>query len=470
MANVHQFPKNPEHPGSGQALPPARSDEALALHFANLHKDDLRYVAAWRSWLKWDGTRWVKDSTLQSRNLARALCRAASSECSDLPIGMKIASAKTIAAVEQLAKADEHLAATADQWDSDRWLLNTPAGTVDLRTGATTPHKPADYCTKITAAAPDGACPLWMSFLTKIFDGDAELIAFVKRMAGYALTGSTQEHALFFLYGTGANGKSVFLTTLSGVLGDYALTAPIETFTANNRDGHPTDLAMLLGARLVTATETEEGRRWAEAKIKQITGGDRISARFMRQDFFQFTPQFKLLVAGNHKPSLRCVDEAIRRRLHLVPFGVTIPKADRDRTLSDKLKKEWPGILAWAIEGCLQWQKLGLKAPQAVLQATAQYFEAEDTFALWLEECCEKKPDAWEGSSALFASWKEWASSRGEFIGTSKRLAQSLEAKGFEKQRKNKARGFAGIRLIETEGASLSFGGTNAGTWHSPTD
>jgi putative DNA primase/helicase len=288
-------------------------------------------------------------------------------------------------------------------------------------------------------------------------------------MAGYSLTGSTQEHALFFLYGTGANGKNVFLTTLSGVLGDYALTAPIETFSASKHDRHPTDLAMLRGARLVTATETEEGRRWAEAKIKQMTGGDRISARFMRQDFFQFTPQFKLLVAGNHKPGLRCVDEAIRRRLHLVPFRVTIPPADRDPALCDKLKKEWPCILAWAIEGCLQWQKLGLKPPQAVLQATAQYFEAEDSFALWLDECCEKQPDAWESSKTLFASWREWALSRGEFFGTDKRLAQSLEAKGFVKQRKNKARGFQGVRLIETEEASPSFGATNMGTWHSPT-
>ena len=227
--------------------------------------------------------------------MARTLCREASSECSALPIGRKIADARTSAAVVALAKADRRLAATGDQWDTDPWLLNTPDGSIDLRNGQIYPHKPTDYCTKTTAVAPGGECPLWQQFLTQIFNGNVDAIAFLQRTAGYALTGSTQEHALFFLYGTGTNGKSVFLTTVSGMLGDYAMTAPIETFTASNQDRHPTDLAMLRGARLVTATETEEGRRWAEARIKQITGGDRVSARFMRQDFFQFTPQFKLL-------------------------------------------------------------------------------------------------------------------------------------------------------------------------------
>jgi len=396
--------------------------------------------------------RWRKDTTLQAKSLSRALCRAASSECSGLPLGMRIASFKTITAVEQLAKADTRLAATIDQWDSDPWLLNTPGGTVDLCTGQIHPHKPADYCTKITAAAPGGECPVWLSYLKRTFDGDTELIAFVQRMAGYSLTGSTQEHAVFFLYGTGANGKSVFTKTLGDMLGDYHRTAPIETFTSSKFDRHPTELARLLGARVVIAHETEEGRRWAESRLKELTGGDRIAARLMRQDFFEFEPEFKLIVAGNHKPGLRCVDEAMRRRLHLVPFRVTIPPAERDPTLSDKLKSEWAGILRWAIEGCLQWRKLGLKPPQAVQQATAQYFEAEDSFTLW---CCEKTPDGWESSSTLFNSWKEWATNRNEAMGTSKTLAHSLEAKGFASKRKNKARGFAGIRLFETTQALL---------------
>jgi putative DNA primase/helicase len=458
MTNVHPFPEKPEHLLTDKALPPEYSDESLALRFAALHAERLRYVAAWRCWLRWDGTHWVKDMTLKVRNLARAFCRHASSECSYLQTGMRLASAKTIHAVEQLAKADEQLAARVDQWDSDLWQLNTPSGTVDLRTGTINPHKPSDYCTKITAVAPEGDCPRWLSFLNQISNGNAELIAFVQRMVGYALTGSTQEHSLFFLYGTGANGKSVFVKALGGILRDYHRTAPIETFTSSAFDRHPTEVARLDGARLVTASETEEGRRWSESRIKELTGGDRIAARFMRQDHFEYEPQFKLVIAGNHKPGLKSVDEAMRRRLHFVPFSVTIPPVDRDPTLGDKLKEEWPGILAWAIEGCLQWRKMGLKPPQAVQQATDQYFEAEDCFALWLEECCEKMPDGWESSAALFESWKNWAMTKNEAVGTNKRLAQSLEAKGFVRKPKSKARGFAGIKLLTAEGAFTSGG------------
>ncbi len=186
-------------------------------------------------------------------------------------------------------------------------------------------HSPLDYVTKMTAVAPRGDCPTFLAFLHRVMNGDQSLIAYLRRVLGYALTGVTNEHALFFAYGTGANGKSVLMSTTAGIMGDYHRTAPIETFTATHVDRHPTDLAMLRGARLVTATETEEGRRWAESRIKTLTGGDPVSARFMRQDFFEYTPAFKLVIAGNHKPGLRSVDEAIRRRFHLIPFGVTIP-------------------------------------------------------------------------------------------------------------------------------------------------
>ena len=258
--------------------------------------------------------------------MARRICRDASAECNGKK-GEKaaLASAKTVSAIERLAKSDRRIAATIDQWDADPWLLNTPDGVVDLRTGTLRAHRASDYMTKITVAGPGGACPIFLRFLDRITGSDPELVAYLRRALGYALTGITREHALFFGYGTGANGKSVLLSTVAGILGDYHKTAPIETFTASNVDRHPTDLAMLRGARLVTATETEEGRQWAESRIKTLTGGDRVSARFMRQDFFEFTPQFKLFIAGNHRPGLRSVDEAIRRRFHLVPFAVTIP-------------------------------------------------------------------------------------------------------------------------------------------------
>ena len=309
------------------------------------------------------------------------------------------------------------------------------------------PARIDDYCTKITAVAPDGDCPTWKSFLQRVTGNDDGLIAFLRRACGYALTGVTREHALFFVYGTGANGKSVFINTAAGILADYHKTAPIETFVASNSERHPTDLAGLRGARLVTATETEEGRRWAESKIKTLTGGDKISARFMRQDFFEFTPNFKLLIAGNHKPGVRSVDEAIRRRLHLIPFKVTIPAAERDHGLTEALKAEWPAILRWMIQGCLEWQAVGLRPPKVVTDATAAYLEAEDAFAAWIDDCYVRDPQAWTASAALFTSWSEWAEKAGEHVGTQKSLSQVLEARGFTYKHRRNGRGFLGLRV-----------------------
>jgi putative DNA primase/helicase len=271
--------------------------------------------------------------------------------------------------------------------------------------------------TKITAIAPDRSCatPLWQKFLKRITGSDQELITFLQRIAGYSLTGGVSEHAMFFGYGTGANGKSVFTNTIAGILGDYATTAPIETFTASNHDRHPTDLAGLRGARLVTATETEEGRRWAESRLKALTGGDRVSARYMRQDFFEFTPQFKLLISGNHKPGLRSVDEAIRRRINLLPFNVTIPPAERDPDLSVKLNAEAEGILAWMLQGCLDWQRDGLATPEAVRTATDLYLQSEDAIMAYLDDYCERDPTAFESIGALFKGWQSWCDATGEY-------------------------------------------------------
>jgi phage/plasmid-associated DNA primase len=218
-----------------------------------------------------------------------------------------------------------------------------------------------------------------------------------------------------------------------------------DTFTATMQEHHPTDLAGLRGARLVTVTEVEEGRRWAEGKIKTMTGGDKISARFMRQDFFEYIPQFKLWVAGNHKPRLRNVDEAMRRRLHLVPFAVTIPPEERDLELADKLKAEWPGILQWLIQGCLAWQQHGLKPPPAVRDATEEYFTAEDAIGLWIEDRIERKHGAFVLCNALYTSWKDWIQARGEEPGSQKHLTEALQSKHFKFIRRKNGRGFEGI-------------------------
>jgi putative DNA primase/helicase len=247
-----------------------------------------------------------------------------------------------------------------------------------------------------------GNCPIFLEFLNRIFAGDKDLIAYIQKAIGYCLTGDIREHAMFFGYGTGANGKSVLLSTVAGTMGSYCKTAHQDTFTTTGVTQHPTDVAGLIGARLVICGKVEQGRRWAEAKIKSLTGGDRISARFMRQDFFEFTPQFKLFITGNHKPELRNIDEAMRRRLHLVPFAVTIPEGERDKQLLGKLREEWPSILQWMIEGAVRWHVEGLGKPKAVEDAT-QYLESEDTLLAWIEDRCDLNLRHETQSARLFA-------------------------------------------------------------------
>jgi len=444
-----------------EARPPEYTDEALALAFAETHKEDLQYVADWGKWLAWDGARWRFENTLLAFDHARRICREAADRATAAKvkrndtIAANVASASTVAAVERLAKADRRLAATTDQWDEDPDLLNTPRGTVHLVTGELYPHRRTYFCTKVTAAtpAPDGTpSPIWSAFLQRVTAGDQDLIRYLQVVAGYMLTGSTKEHALFFAYGTGRNGKGVFLNTLAGIMADYATVAGMETFTASRHSQHPTDLAALRGARLVTAQETEQGRAWAESRIKALTGGDPITARFMAKDFFTYQPTFKLFIAGNHKPGLRSVDEAIRARFHLIPFTVTIPMAERDPDLPEKLRSEWPAILRWMIDGCMIWREEGLRKPAAVQSATDEYLAGEDALSLWLEECCEQR-EAFETAADLFSSWRGWAERAGEHVGSQKQFSQTLEARGFMRKRQGGSgrMGFGDLALIRRD-------------------
>ena len=442
---------NPTGEGNGfdDLVPAPFTEDALALEFTTRFGGDWSYVAAWGQWLTWSGARWERETTLRAFDLARLVCRTSAAPCPKPSIKARLSSASTVAAVERLARADRRHAAESDKWDRDPWLLNAPGGIVDLRTGELLAHDRDLAMTKMATASPNGDCPTWRQFLETVTAGDAELQAYIRRVVGYALTGATTEHALFFLYGTGANGKSVFVNVVSTVLGDYATTAPIDMFMATTGERHPTDMAGLRGARLVAAVETEQGRRWAESKLKALTGGDKITARFMRQDFFEFTPQFKLVIAGNHKPAIRNIDEAMRRRLHMIPFTVTIPPAQRDKTLTDRLLAERDGILAWAVEGCLEWQRIGLNPPRAVLAATEEYFDDEDAIGRWISEACVKGPSYTELTSTLFNAWKTAAEATGEHFGSIRSFSQNLSARGFEKWREpvSTKRGFRGIAL-----------------------
>jgi putative DNA primase/helicase len=294
----------------------------------------------------------------------------------------------------------------------------------------------------------DDDCPLFKKFLSEVMAGDTNLIAYIQRFFGYCLTGVTTEHMLAFGHGLGRNGKGVLVGVMMGILGSYHKTAPMETFLETyGAERHPTDLAMLRGRRLVTATETDEGRRWAESKIKALTGGDPISARFMRQDFFEYMPKFKLFLTGNHKPSLKTVDEAIRARLNLIPFAVTIPADKRDKNLGEKLRAEYPGILRWAIEGCLSWQKIGLAPPPAVVEATDAYLASEDAISQWMDDRCLVHKTFWASSGELFKSWKGWAELAGERPGSAIRFGQALEGLNCKPEKVAGKRGYWGLKL-----------------------
>ena len=433
---------------------PAFSEEAIALEFATRHADTLRYVAKWGKWFVWDGACWREDVKRRVFTLARKLCREVARTANKPSIGKAIANAKTRAAVVTLAGEDSRLVVTIDQWDKDPWVINTPGGVVDLRTGKLREHRADDYMTKITAASPGGDCPRWKQFLKQITNGDEDLQRYLQCMAGYFLTGNTREQELYFFWGTGNNGKSVWVLVISGILNDYHVQSSIETFTASKFDRHPTELAKLCGARLVTASETEEDRRWSEARIKDLTGQDMISARWMRQDFFSFYPQFKLLFLGNHMPTLRVVNKAISRRFNRIPFNFTISDDQVNKNLAAELKaQEGPGILAWAIEGCLKWQEEGMNPPKVVTDATEAYLESQDVIGEWLEDCFERDAYGWVSSTDFFNSWQPWAEARQEWVGSVKRLSMKLEDRGLIKCRNKEQtqNGFAGWRLKNRE-------------------
>ena len=429
------------------------NEDGIALAFAEVHRGHLRYDHTRGRWFRWTGTAWREDLVKLAFSWSRAVCRDYAHRAGNTPSKADtLSKAATAAAVEKFAQADLAFAVTSEIWDRDPWLLGTPGGTVDLRTGELRQPTAEDYITRLTAVAPADVpdCPLWLKFLDDVTKHDAGLIRFLRQWAGYCLTGLTTEHALLFVYGPGGNGKSVLLSTIVGILAEYCRTAAMETFTASQGDRHPTDLAMLKGARLVTASETEEGRAWAESRIKQMTGGDVISARFMRQDFFEFRPEFKLTIVGNNKPVLRNVDDAARRRFNVAPF-LHKPETP-DRELEQKLKAEWPAILRWMIEGCLDWRMNGLVRPDVVASATAEYFSEQDTVHQWVEEQCARGgKERFDTTAKLFKSWSEHAIANGEKPGTTKWFSQTLLRLGCEPVRHTPGepgkRGFYGISL-----------------------
>ncbi len=409
----------------------AITEDVLALEFTRRHRDELRYVHEWGKWLRWDGRRWADERTLAVFDLARDITRDAVTGAKDARLMARIESAATVAAIVTLARADRAHARVGEDFDSDVWMLNTPSGTVDLRTGHIRPHRREDAITKVTPVSPlDAEASLWRCCLETWTEGNVELQAFLQRLCGYFLTGSVREEVLPIVHGPGANGKSKFVETIRSCMGsDYCGGVAMETLIVTNGEQHPTDVADLRGKRLAVAVETEEGRRLAESKVKMLTGGDRLRARYMRRDFFEFNPTHKLLIVGNHRPALRNVDEAMRRRLLLVPFEAHIPPEQRDPDLALKLAAERPAILRWMLDGCLAWQREGLRPPGRVKAATADYFETADSFGRWAEDCLVFNANAMMTKAGAWASWKAWAETNGEFVGAEGRLREYLLAR-----------------------------------------
>jgi putative DNA primase/helicase len=435
------------------------TEGSVAETFAKVHHDSLRYDHHAGVWFIWTGAQWQKQETRLAYRWAHRLARDLAKETGSTRAIVAADKASFAAGVERIAQSDPVLAVTSKIWDTDPWLLGTPNGTVDLRTGEMRPADQRDHITRLTAVAPadQPECPLWLAFLDEATGGDQDLVGFLRRWCGYMLTGVTWEHCLLFVFGDGGNGKGVFMNTLYGIMGDYAVNAAMDTFIAASGDRHPTDMAMLAGARMVMTTEVDDGQVWAEARLKALTGGDPITARFMRRDFFSFVPVFKLIVSGNHKPQLRNVDAAARRRFNLAPF-VHKP-VHPDKMLAERLKAERPGILRWAIEGCLEWQRDGLRQPAAVRLATEDYFAAQDVFGSWAAERCIQDPTLQTRPGLLLTSFNRWADANGEARASRNRLRGWLQQQNKIRYKKVKGLDYvAGIGLTSDADAHRGCG------------
>ncbi len=451
--------KNAHTVGAAEPL----TDLANARRFAQEHHENLRFVARSRQWLVWDGKRWRLDDTGEVSCRAKDTVRnlfstaAALTDSGEREKRMRFAlsaqSAKRIGGMVELAKSEPGIPITQDQLDADPWLLNTENGTLDLRTGDLSNHRREDLITKLAPVTYDPAatCPQWEAFLDKIMAGDKDRIRYVQKALGYALSGDTREQCFFILHGTGANGKSTLTTVVAKLAGGYSQHTPTETLLTRRSDSIPNDVARLHGARLVTAAEAECNRSLAESLVKQLTGGDKIAARFLHGEFFEFTPSFKLFLAVNHKPGIKGTDHAIWRRVRLIPFDVTIPQDEQDRTLPEKLEAERAGILRWLVEGCLAWQEEGLGSPAAVTAATADYRDEMDTVGPFLDEDCFRDPKAQTLAKDLYEAYNWWCKDLAETPLSKPDFGSRLAEKGFTAGRTKEGRHWRGLGLRKTQ-------------------
>ncbi len=428
------------------------SQDDLAHHLFNEQWSGKKlYIPEKNRWATWDGKRWklASNKNDQITQLRKDLRNVPGSE--DPAKRKRLGENKNIMAIDTLMKTNEGAARSICDWDNDPFILGTPTCLVDLKTGECRPRKATDYLLNATVFDPaeKSAKPnRWLSFLDKITDGDADLVEFLQLLSGYAATGSAKEHKVFFAYGAGRNGKSTWLNTLAAILSDdYAKVIPPKLLLDKKTEQHATDLAHLANARLARASELPVGKVWDEALLKQITGGDPITARLMRQDNFTFIPQCTLIVDANNAPSIRGVDEAIRRRMCVIPFKVTIKAEDVDLDLSAKLLNEGPEILRWIIEGAVKWNTCGLKAPDAVNEASYEYLDAEDTLGNFLQERFIRNSEAKISNNQLHEMFQTFLATQGLGSWTANSLSKEMRKRGYLSYKSGSERGFKGLQI-----------------------
>ncbi len=438
------------------------------------HGPYFRWCEAWKCFLVWDGQRWAKDDSGQVMRWAKDTARAMYAEAAlkaDKEMRKEVAkhaldteADARLRAMVNLAKSEEGIPIAPVALDVDPMLLTVENGTLDLWKGVLLDHRPEDFITKLAPVAwdPEATAPTWNKVLDRIFVGDRGLVHYTQKAAGYSLTGDAREQVWFLLHGEGSNGKSTLLRTLTDLLGDYATWTPAKTLLVKRGGAIENDLARLRGARFVAAVETDGGRQLAEALVKQLTGRDKIAARFLYGEYFQFLPECKLWLATNHKPTIQGTDHATWRRVRLLPFTVEIPEAEQDKDLLAKLREEFPGILRWLMEGCLAWQRDGLGTPETVREATAEYRASQDLIGAFLTECCEVCDGAMAGATDLYRAYTAWCEQGKERPETQRGFGEALARRGFTDKRHSVTgrRLRVGIRLLseQTEQSEQSEG------------
>jgi putative DNA primase/helicase len=436
------------------------TDSTTAARLIREHGRDIRYNTAWKKWLVWNGTHWevdegnaaIQEKTLESvRNIYDDL-----SKTNDYRERIEIEKYAMISesvrrreATVRAAQYVKSLNIKSDDLDSNPWLLNVRNGTINMLTGEFTEHRQEDMITKIANVDfdPKAECPQWKQFIREIMDYKGDVINFLQTASGWAVTGDNSEQTMFILFGSGANGKTTFLNTILSILGDYGTSTPTETFMRKSGDQITNDIARLRGTRFVTTTEAEQGRRLSEPLIKKITGNDEMTARFLYGEYFNFKPTCKIWMATNHKPVIKGTDYGIWRRIKLIPFTTRIPEEKQDRRLEEKLKAEASGILNWLLEGTARWQREGLVAPDAILNATDEYRGEMDVIGNFLKERCVAKEESNIKIMELYKAYSDWCDDNNEHAVSERFFTLRLKEMGYEQSRSADARYWSGLAL-----------------------